>query len=149
MRSVSSVRTVNTRRSAKQFGPRAPRWDLDHLDNCIGQHRVERGRELSGSVPDEELEPRDVFAEVHHEVAGCCVAQDPSGCHAQHVQIAIADLDCEQDVSPPRSSRVRVAVRAHGSGGFCRTSVGGGAHPQADRDYPLQRLTSRSAIPAP
>ena len=37
--------------------PRAPRRDLDHLDARIGQHRVERGRELSGPIADEEPEP--------------------------------------------------------------------------------------------
>ena len=50
--------------------PRAPRRDLDHLDTRIGQDRVERGRELSRSVPDQEPEPPDVLAEIHHEVAG-------------------------------------------------------------------------------
>jgi hypothetical protein len=70
MRSVSSVRTVNTNRSATQFRPRTPRLDLDDLDARIGEHRVERGRELSGAVADEEPELRDVFAEFHHEVAG-------------------------------------------------------------------------------
>ena len=50
--------------------PRAPRRDLDHLDTRTGQDRVERGRELSRSVPDQEPEPPDVLAEIHHEVAG-------------------------------------------------------------------------------
>jgi hypothetical protein len=38
--------------------PRAAWWDLDHLDACIGQHRVERSRELTGPIADEEPEPR-------------------------------------------------------------------------------------------
>jgi len=60
--------------------PRTPGWDLDHLDARIGQHRVERGRELSGPIADQESEPPDVLAEVHDEVAACWVVQGPSGC---------------------------------------------------------------------
>ena len=37
--------------------PRTPRRDLDHLDACIRQDRVERCRELSGPIADEEPEP--------------------------------------------------------------------------------------------
>src|SRR6478752_10583104 len=48
--------------------PRTPWRDLDHLDARIAQYGVERGRELSGPVADEEPKPWDVFAEVH-EVA--------------------------------------------------------------------------------
>jgi hypothetical protein len=50
--------------------PRAPRWDFDHLDACILEHRVERRRELAGPIADEEPDPRGAFAEVHQEVAG-------------------------------------------------------------------------------
>jgi hypothetical protein len=50
--------------------PRAPRWDLDHLDARILEHRVERRRELTGPIADEEPESRGAFAEVHQEVAG-------------------------------------------------------------------------------
>ena len=50
--------------------PRASRGDLDHLDARIGQHRVEGSRELSGPIADQEPEPADVIAEVHHQVAG-------------------------------------------------------------------------------
>ena len=50
--------------------PRASRRDLDDLNTCVGQHLVERCRELSGPIMDEESEPGDVFAEVHEEVAG-------------------------------------------------------------------------------
>ena len=60
--------------------PRALRWDLDHLDFCIGQYRVERGRELSRAIADEEPEPRDVFAEVHDEVTGLLRRPWPIGC---------------------------------------------------------------------
>jgi hypothetical protein len=37
--------------------PRTPGRDLDHLDTRIGEHCVERGRELSRAVADEEPEP--------------------------------------------------------------------------------------------
>ena len=60
--------------------PRAPGWDLDHLDTRIGHHRVEGSRELSGPIADQESEPPDVLAEVHDEVAACWVVQGPSGC---------------------------------------------------------------------
>jgi hypothetical protein len=60
--------------------PRAPRRDLDHLDARIGQHRVERCREMSGPIADEEPEPGDMLAEVHEEVAGLLGVQGPSGC---------------------------------------------------------------------
>jgi hypothetical protein len=33
---------------------RATRRDLDHLDACMGQHRIKRARELPGPVTDEE-----------------------------------------------------------------------------------------------
>jgi len=39
---------------------RTPRRDLDHLDLCIGQNRVERGRELAGAIADQEPEPERV-----------------------------------------------------------------------------------------
>jgi hypothetical protein len=58
------VWTVNTKRLAKQFAADIAA-DLDHLDACIRQYRVERGLELSGAIADEKPEPRDVFAEVH------------------------------------------------------------------------------------
>ena len=45
--------------------PRAARRDLGHLDTRIGQDRVERLRELTGSIADEKLELGGVFAEVH------------------------------------------------------------------------------------
>jgi hypothetical protein len=50
--------------------PRATRRDLDHLNARIRQHRIERGRELTGPIADQELEPGNTLAEVHHEVAG-------------------------------------------------------------------------------
>ena len=57
-----------------------PRRDLDHLDACIGQDCVERCRELSGSVADEEPEPGGVLAEVHQQVAGLLSSPRPVGC---------------------------------------------------------------------
>ena len=59
--------------------PRATRLDLDHLDPRIREHCVERGRELSCAVADEEPEPGNVVAEVHHEVAGLLGGPGPVG----------------------------------------------------------------------
>ena len=48
-----------------------------------------------------------MFAEVCHEVAGLLRGPGPVGVHrhAQHVQVAIADLECDQDVEPPQCCR--------------------------------------------
>src|SRR4051812_41916506 len=47
-----------------------PRRDLDHLDACVRQDRVERCRELTGPIADEEPKPGGVFAEIHQQAAG-------------------------------------------------------------------------------
>ena len=53
---MSSVRTVNTRRSAKQFA-RGQRGGIFTTSMpAIAKHGVERGRELSGAVADQEPE---------------------------------------------------------------------------------------------
>jgi hypothetical protein len=44
--------------------PRTPRRDLDHLDTRVAQHGVERGRELSRAIPDQEPKSWDMVAEV-------------------------------------------------------------------------------------
>ena len=59
---------------------RTPRRDLDHLDARIGHDRVERCRELLGTVADEEPEPGGMVPEVHEEVSGLPGGQGPSGC---------------------------------------------------------------------
>ena len=84
--------------------PRTVGRDLDHLDTDIGQYRVERGRELPAPIADEEPEPRDVFAQVHEKVAGLLGGPGPVGMpgHAQHVQGAVTNFECEQDVEPPQ-----------------------------------------------
>jgi hypothetical protein len=46
----------------KAVRPWTPGRDLDHLDARVRQDRVERRRELTGAVADEEPEPGDVFA---------------------------------------------------------------------------------------
>src|SRR5436305_11807628 len=53
--------------------------DLDYLDTGVLQYGVERVRELSGAVANKEPEPADVFAEVHHEVAGLLRGPRPVG----------------------------------------------------------------------
>jgi hypothetical protein len=67
---VTSVRTVKTKRSAKQFARGHRGGDLDHLDTRVRHNRVERCRELPDAVADEEPTPGGVVAEVHDEVAG-------------------------------------------------------------------------------
>ena len=66
--------------------PRAPRRDLDHFDARIGQHGIERCRELSRSIANEEPEPGDMVTEVHDEVLGLLCRPGPIGMpsHAQH-----------------------------------------------------------------
>jgi hypothetical protein len=73
-----------------------PRRNLDHLDARVRQDRVERGRELTGPIADEEPEPGGVVTEVHDDVgrgrrrrlgpptrgvvSGCCAgARRPRG----------------------------------------------------------------------
>jgi len=87
--------------------PRTARRDLHHLDTRVRQDRVERCRELPGPIPDEEPKPGDVVAEVHDEVACLLCSPGPVGMpgHTQHVQVAVADLECEQDVEPSQRGR--------------------------------------------
>ena len=79
---------------------RTARWNLDRCDARIGQDGVERGCELPRAIADEEPESGDIVAEIHEEVAGLLGRPGPVGvrCHAQDVQVAIADLEYEQDV---------------------------------------------------
>ena len=119
------VGDLGPHRQHEAFGeavrPRTPRRDLDHLDARVGQDRVERRRELSGPVADEEPEPGGALAEVHDEVAGLLGGPGPVGMsgHAQHVQVAVADLEHEQDVEPPQRERavdVEEVDREHAGG---------------------------------
>src|SRR4029079_6126895 len=73
----------------------------------IGQYRVERGRELSGAIADEESEPPDVVAEDPDEVAGLLGGTGSVGARgdAEYVQGAVANLECEQDVEPSQGER--------------------------------------------
>jgi hypothetical protein len=64
-----------------------------------------------------------MFTEVHDEVAGLLGRPEPVGMrsHAQDVQVAIADLQSEQDVEPPQRHRavdVEEVDREH-AGGLC------------------------------
>ena len=97
---MTSVRTVNTKRSAKQFA-RGHRGDLEYFDPRVRHDRVERCRELSGPIADEEPKP-DLLAEVHDEIAGLLSGPGSVGMpgHAEHVHVAVADLEHEQHVEP-------------------------------------------------
>jgi hypothetical protein len=101
--------------------PRTPRRDLDHLDARVRQDRVERCRELTGPIADEEPKPSGTFAEVHDKVAGLLRRPRPVGMpgHVQNVQVSVADLECEQDVEPPQGERavdVEEVDREHAAG---------------------------------
>jgi hypothetical protein len=105
--SVSSVRTVNTRRSAKQFA-RGHRGGI--LTTSIPASANTASNEAANCParsPDQEPEPGDVFVEVEQEVAGLLRGPGPVGVrgHAQHVQVAITDLGGDQDVEPPQCHR--------------------------------------------
>jgi hypothetical protein len=84
---------------------------------------------LSGSVSDEEPEPRDVFAEVHDEVAGLLGGPGSVGVrgHAEDVQVSVADLECEQDVEPLQCHRavdVEEVDHEHAGGLRAQSRVG-------------------------
>jgi len=49
--------------------PRTPWRDRHHRDARVRHHHVERGRELTGPIADEEPELGGTFAEVYDEVA--------------------------------------------------------------------------------
>src|SRR5689334_21079779 len=78
------VDDLGPHRQHEPFGetvrPRAPRRNPNHLDTGVRQDRVERRRELSGPIADEEPKPGHVLAEIHHQVAGLLGRPGPSGC---------------------------------------------------------------------
>ena len=102
--SIRSVFGADGRHEAlgEAVRPRTPRRDLDHLDARIRQHRVERVCELSGPIANQEPEPLGAIAEVHDQVAGLLGGPEFVGMrrHAQDVQKAVTDLECEQDIEP-------------------------------------------------
>ena len=53
--------------------------DLDHLDARIRQHRVERRRELTGAIADEEPEPGARSPRSMTRLRACWVVHGPSG----------------------------------------------------------------------
>jgi len=104
---VTSVRTVSTNRSAKQFARGHRGGILTTLDARVRQDRVERGRELPGPIADQEPKPGGTVAEIHDEVTGLLRGPRPVGMprHAQHVHVAVADLEREQHVEPSQGER--------------------------------------------
>src|SRR3954452_9938070 len=58
-------------------------------------------------IADEEPKPAGVVAEVHDEVAGLLCRPGPVGMsgHTEDVQMAVADLEHEQDLEPPQRHR--------------------------------------------
>jgi hypothetical protein len=83
--------------------------------------RVERGRELPGPIADEEPESGGVVAEVYDEVAGLLGGPRSVGMsgHAQIVEVAVADFECEQYVDASQGQRavdVEEVDREHAGG---------------------------------
>src|SRR3954447_13941662 len=120
IRSVTSVRTVNTKRSAKQFA-RGHRGGIltTRCPRLPGPRR--RRCELPGAVADEEPELGDMLAEVHDEVTGLLGGPGPVRMFgdAQNVQVAVADLEGNQHVDPPQRERavdVEEVDREHAGG---------------------------------
>ena len=78
-----SVGDLGPHRQDEAFGeavrPRTPRRDLHHLDTRVRQDRIERRRELTSPIADEEPKPSDVLPEIHQQVAGLLVVHGPSG----------------------------------------------------------------------
>jgi hypothetical protein len=118
---VTSVRTVNTNRSAKQFARGHRGGILMYFNTCVGQHLVERCRELSGPIADEESEPGDVFPRSMRRLRG--LPGGPGSVRmrgdAQDVQVAVADLQSEQDVDALQRDRavdVEEVDREHAGG---------------------------------
>jgi len=98
---------VNTKRSAKQFA-RGHRGGIFTTSiPASAMTASQRGRELTGPIAGEEPKPGGTLAEVHHEVASLPRGPRPVGMprHAQHMQVAVADLEHEQDVEPPQRER--------------------------------------------
>ena len=121
MRSVTSARTVRTKRSAKQFARGHRGGILTTSMPASARTASNDGRELSGAVADEEPEPGGAVAEIHDEVAGLLGGPGPVGMsgHAQDVQVAVADLEHEQHVEPSQRERavdVEEVDREHAGG---------------------------------
>jgi hypothetical protein len=79
MRLMRTVLAISTNRSAKQFA-RGHRSGIFTVSiPGAGQHAVERGGEMGGSVADEEPESGGTVAEVHQQLAGLLHGQAPAG----------------------------------------------------------------------
>ena len=82
--------------------PWTSRWDLDGVDSCACQDGVERGRELAGSVADEEPEAGGAVVERYQQVAGLLGGPGSGRVagRAEDVHVAVADFQGEEDVDP-------------------------------------------------
>jgi hypothetical protein len=92
IRPVTSVRTVNTKRSAKQFARGHRGGILTTSMPASAMTASNEPRELTGPIADKEPEPSGTLAEVHHEVAGLLRRPGPVGMlgHTQDAQAAVA-----------------------------------------------------------
>jgi hypothetical protein len=53
--------------------------NLHGLEAGVGQDRVKRRGELSGTVADQESEACGAITQIHQKVAVCCTVHSPSG----------------------------------------------------------------------
>src|SRR5690242_17971783 len=62
------------------------------------EDRSTSDRELAGPIADQQPEPADVLAEIHHQVAGllCGPRAIKMPGHAQDAQVTVADVEREQ-----------------------------------------------------
>ena len=145
---MTSVRTVSTNRSAKQFARGHRGGILTTLDARVRQDRVERGRELPGPITDQEPKPGGTVAEIHDEVTGLLRGPRPVGMpgHAQHVHVAVADLEREQHVEPStwkRSARQGDDITVERHGDPCVLQQRVAQHSGADAIQDVERIIHR------
>ena len=81
---------------------RTPRRDLAHRHASVGEHRVERGAELTRPVPDQVAELIGPLPQVHQQVADLLGRPRPVRVrrYSEDVHVAAGDLDHEEDIEP-------------------------------------------------
>ena len=97
--------------SDEPFGVAVGLWaagrDLDDPDPNVGEHSIEGGRELSGSVADEEPEVGAPVFEVGDEVAGLLTGPGAGGVGGGGLDVYVSgmDLNHEEHVDPLQRDR--------------------------------------------
>jgi hypothetical protein len=83
--------------------PRTPWRDLHHLNTASARTASnDAACELPGPIANQEPEPDSTFTKVHDKVTGLLRRPPAVGMpgHAQHVHVAVADLEDKQHVEP-------------------------------------------------